>query len=143
MLEVASEVIGMDQWPYRQARVNLRDQVGLDWKLSLFGSDTIEAIEEVARGDVHLATINPSSPLTMAYRGRGPFKEAIPVRAIAVIPTQDQFAFAVSEKPDSSLSPICLSAATLCAFHCAAKNVIRFTSSSKKCWRRPASRLTT
>ncbi|MSP39545.1 MAG: hypothetical protein EXR70_13745 [Deltaproteobacteria bacterium] len=66
--------------------------------MSLFGSDTIEAIEEVARGDVHLATINPSSPLTMAYRGRGPFKEAIPVRAIAVIPTQDQFAFAVSEK---------------------------------------------
>ena len=98
VLEVASEVIGMNQWPYRQARVNLRDQVGLEWKLSLFGSDTVEAIEEVARGDVHLATINPSSPLTMAYRGRGPFREAIPVRAIAVIPTQDQFAFAVSEK---------------------------------------------
>jgi TRAP-type uncharacterized transport system substrate-binding protein len=98
MLEVASEVIGMDQWPYRQARVNLRDQVGLEWKLSLFGSDTVEAIEEVARGDVHFATINPSSPLTMAHRGRGPFTEAIPVRAIAVIPTQDQFAFAVSEK---------------------------------------------
>jgi TRAP-type uncharacterized transport system substrate-binding protein len=98
MLEVASEVIAMDQWPYRQARINLRDQVDLEWKLSLFGSDTVEAIEEVARGDVHLATINPSSPLTMAYRGRGPFKEPIPVRAIAVIPTQDQFAFAVSEK---------------------------------------------
>lgn len=98
VLEVASEVVGMNQWPYRQARVNLRDQGGLEWKLSLFGSDTIEAIEDVARGEVHLATINPSSPLTMAYRGRGPFKEAIQVRAIAVIPTQDQFAFAVTEK---------------------------------------------
>jgi TRAP-type uncharacterized transport system substrate-binding protein len=98
MLELASEVIGLDQWPYRQARIALRDQVGLEWKLSLFGSDTIEAIEEVARGEVHLATINPSSPLTMAYRGRGPFREPIPVRAIAVIPSQDQFAFAVSEK---------------------------------------------
>lgn len=98
VLEVASEVIGLNQWPYRQARVNLRDQAGLEWRLSLFGSDTIEAVEEVARGDVHFATINPSSPLTMAYRGRGPFKEAIQVRAIAVIPSHDQFAFAVTEK---------------------------------------------
>ena len=98
MLEVASEVIGMNNWPYRQAQIKLRDQTDLEWKMSLFGSDTVEAIEEVSRGDVHFAIVNPSSPLTMAYRGRGPFKEAIPVRAIAVIPTQDQFGFAVSEK---------------------------------------------
>jgi len=73
MLEAASELVGMKIWPYRQARISLRDQEEGEWRISLFGSDNIEAIEAVDRGEVHIATLNPSAPLSLAYRGCGPF----------------------------------------------------------------------
>ena len=98
MLEAASELVGMKIWPYRQARISLRDQEEGEWRISLFGSDNTEVIEAVDRGEVHIATLNPAAPLSLAYRGRGPFKEPIAVRAIAIIPSFDQLAFAVAEK---------------------------------------------
>lgn len=52
----------------------------------------------VARGEVDLAAINPSAYLTMAYRGTGPFSEALPVRAIATMPTWDRMCFAVGDR---------------------------------------------
>ena len=98
MLEAASELVGMKIWPYRQARISLRDQEEGEWRISLFGSDNIEAIEAVDRGEVHIATLNPAAPLSLAYRGCGPFIKPIAVRAIAIIPSFDQLAFAVVEK---------------------------------------------
>jgi hypothetical protein len=86
MLEAASELVGMKIWSYRQARISLRDQEEGEWKISLFGSDNIEAIEAVDRGEVHIATLNPAAPLSLAYRGCGPFTEPISVRAIAINP---------------------------------------------------------
>jgi len=98
MLEAASELVGMKAWPYRQARIHLRDQEEGEWRIGLFGSDNPEVIEAVDRGDIHIATLNPAAPLSLAYRGCGPFKEPLALRAIAIIPSFDQLVFAVAEK---------------------------------------------
>lgn len=98
VLEVASELVGVETWPYGQARLTLREQGAKDWKVCLFGSDAAAAINEVALGRVHLAMINPAAPLALALRGKGPFKKSIPLRAITVIPAPDQLAFAVAER---------------------------------------------
>lgn len=55
-------------------------------------------MEEVARGEVQLAMLNPSAPLAMAVRGPGPYSEPLPLRVITIIPSLDQFAFAVAER---------------------------------------------
>ena len=98
VLEVASELVDRTEWPYRQARITLREQGGEVWPVCLFGCDTPAAIDQVARGEVQVAIINPAGPLALALRGRGPFSSPIPVRAITVIPSPDQLAFAVSER---------------------------------------------
>ena len=98
VLEVASELVDGGDWPYRQARIGLREQGADNWAVVLFGSDTPAGIDEVARGQAQVAIINPAAPLTLALRGKGPFATAIPVRAITVIPSFDQLAFAVSEQ---------------------------------------------
>jgi NMT1-like family len=98
VLEVASELVDQAGWMYRQARVNLRQQGGEGWPVSLFGSDGPAAIDEVARGEVQVAIINPAGYLALAVRGTGSFVEPIPLRAITVIPSPDQLAFAVTER---------------------------------------------
>jgi TRAP-type uncharacterized transport system substrate-binding protein len=98
VLEIASVLVANPRWPHYQARVSLRPQGGEEWGVSLFGSDSYEAIDLVARGEVQLALINPAGPLSLAFRGTGPFREPIPVRALAVIPSLDAFAFVVSER---------------------------------------------
>ena len=100
VLEVASELVDRPEWPYRQAQINLREQGGETWPVSLFGSDGPAAIDQVARGEVQVAIINPAGPLALALRGKGPFKNPIPLRAITVIPSPDQLAFAVTERTD-------------------------------------------
>ncbi len=97
MLEVASELVSPRSYPYQQAMIKLRKQGPEPWAYTLFGSDTPEAIYQVARREVDIATINPSSPLTLAYRGTGPFREPMPVRVITVIPSLDWLGFAVKE----------------------------------------------
>ena len=98
VLEVASELVDRTEWPYRQARITLREQGGEVWPVCLFGCDTPAAIDQVARGEVQVAIINPAGPLALALRGTGPFSSPIPVRAITVIPSPDQLAFAVTER---------------------------------------------
>lgn len=98
VLELANELSSTNSWPYQQASVTLRPQGGDETGVVLFGSDSHETIDLVARGEVHLAIINPAEPLTLAVRGTGPFREPIPLRAITVIPSLDSFAFAVSER---------------------------------------------
>ena len=98
VLEVASELVDRPDWPYRQARINLREQGGETWPVCLFGSDAPAAIDQVARGELQVAIINPAGPLALALRGKGPFKSPIPLRAITVIPSPDQLAFAVTER---------------------------------------------
>jgi hypothetical protein len=54
--------------------------------------------EEVAKGGVEAAFVNPSALLTQAYRGVGLFRTALPVRIIASYPSWDRFVFMVHPK---------------------------------------------
>ena len=96
MLELASELVGGTGWPYRQAKISLRSRTSEGWDLTLFASDSPEGIMQMARGEVHLAIVNPGVILNLAIRGAGPFKEPVPVRAIAVMHSYDQFVLGVA-----------------------------------------------
>lgn len=99
VLEIASELVAAPDQPLRQAKVLLREQgKGGGWTLGLFGSSTNEGIDEVVSRKADLAMINPSAPLTLAYRGAAPFAGPQPVRVIAVIPSLDQYVFAVKRE---------------------------------------------
>jgi len=98
MLEVASELVGGEDWVLRQSMVSLRAQGAAGWPLTFFASDDPEVIDEVLSGKVQVAIMNPVDPLTLAYRGTGPFNKAYPLRIVTVIPSEDQIAFAVSER---------------------------------------------
>ena len=40
----------------------------------------------------------PGDPLALAYRGTGPYTKPLPLSVVTVIPSEDQMAFAVSER---------------------------------------------
>lgn len=98
VLEVASEMVDQADWPNRQARVSLRVQGADHWPVNMIASDGPAAIDLVARGEMQLAISNPAMYLALAVRGTGPYKKPIPLRAITIIPSPDQLAFAVTEK---------------------------------------------
>src|SRR5215204_1730233 len=98
VLEIAAEMIERDGWPNRQARVSLRPQGMEKWEVNMIASDGPAALDQVARGEIQLAISNPAMYLALAIRGTGPYKQPIPLRAITVIPSPDQLAFAVTEK---------------------------------------------
>jgi hypothetical protein len=98
VLEVASELVDQADWAQRQVRVNLRPQGAEEWPVTLFASDGPAAIDQVAKGEVQLAISNPAGYLALAVRGTGPFRSPIPLRAITIIPSPDQLAFAVTER---------------------------------------------
>jgi hypothetical protein len=98
MLEVASELVGRPYWRDRQVRVQFRPQGGDEWRLSIFASDAVNAVDAVANGEADIAIVNPGAVLAMARQAAGPFKAPIPVCALYVISQFDQLAFAVSEK---------------------------------------------
>lgn len=97
VLEVASELMGSRGIP-AQARVNFMNQGNATPELCLFGSNAPSVIPEVARGEVQLAIVNPSTILALAHRGTGPFSNPLPVRTITVLPSHDQFLFALAER---------------------------------------------
>lgn len=85
--------------PYRELRVSLGAVAGDAFQPALrFANDTPDAARAVARGEIDLGILNPSCLLTMAYRGKGPFSQPLPLRAIAVMPSWDRMVFAVSER---------------------------------------------
>jgi TRAP-type uncharacterized transport system substrate-binding protein len=96
--EVASAMVDQSDWPNRQARVSLRPQGADAWVVNMIASDGPAALDMVARGEMQLAISNPAMYLAMAVRGTGPYQKPIPLRAITVIPSPDQLAFAVTEK---------------------------------------------
>ena len=95
MLEVASQLVNRKDFPYLQARVQLREQGAAEWPLTLFASDSPATIAEVVSGNVQFAIVNPSMILKIAALGSAPFKEPIPLKVIAVLPSLDQMVFAV------------------------------------------------
>ena len=62
-----------------------------------FATGGFAEIIAVAQGKYSLAWVNPSAMLTMAYRGKGPFKKRLPLRTIATFPSFDVMGFAVHE----------------------------------------------
>ena len=100
ILEVAAEMVDQTEWPNRQARVSLRPQGADKWVVNMIASDGPAALEQVARGEIQLAISNPAMYLAMALRGSGPYKDRAPIalRAITIIPSPDQLAFAVTER---------------------------------------------
>jgi TRAP-type uncharacterized transport system substrate-binding protein len=62
-----------------------------------FATGSFRQIIGVAEGKFSLAWVNPSVLLTMAYRGKGPFRKRLPLRALAVFPSYDVMGFAVHE----------------------------------------------
>lgn len=53
---------------------------------------------EVGKKRVDVAFINPSAVVTMAYRGKGFYKQKLPLRALASFPSWDKMAFAVARE---------------------------------------------
>ncbi len=53
---------------------------------------------EVGKRRIDVAFINPSAIVTMAYRGKGFYKEKLPLRALASFPSWDKMAFAVHKE---------------------------------------------
>lgn len=85
--------------PYRDMRVSIGAVTDSEFQPALsFGTGSPDLAFAVARGDLDVAAINPSAYLSMAYRGTGPFREALPLRAIAAMPSWDRMAFAVAER---------------------------------------------
>ncbi len=102
VLEIAEEmVLTSPDRLFGQAKVLLRRQGTQEWPVCLFGSNTAEGIDAVVNGEAQLALINPAAPLNLAFRGTGPYNSPQPVRTIAVIPSLDQYVFAV--KSDTGL----------------------------------------
>jgi hypothetical protein len=98
VLEIASEIVDQPGWPHRQAQVSLRPQGADGWAVNMIASDGPAAIAQVAGGAMQLAISNPAGFLALAVRGTGPFTTPIALRAITVIPSLDQLAFAVTER---------------------------------------------
>jgi TRAP-type uncharacterized transport system substrate-binding protein len=60
-----------------------------------FAADSFREIKGVAEGKYSLAWINPSAAVTLAFRGKGPFRRPLPLRAIATFPSYDVMGLAV------------------------------------------------
>ena len=107
VLEIASEMIGGTDWEsvpdYFQAKAVLRPAKG-GKPVTLYGSSTAEGIRAVVAREVDLGIINPSAVLSAAVLGKGEFTTPQPVKAIAVIPSWDQFVFAV--RPETGLDSL-------------------------------------
>jgi TRAP-type uncharacterized transport system substrate-binding protein len=104
VLEIASEMAGgaaADAVPdYILPNVVMRhSRSGQQVRFS--STSFAEGIFAVARREADLAMINPAAVLAVARRGQGIFKAPMPVAAIAVIPSWDQFVFAV--RPETGL----------------------------------------
>jgi TRAP-type uncharacterized transport system substrate-binding protein len=97
VLEIASELVGGTDRSIRVAEVRLLDLAN-EHALRLSSMSTIGAVFDVAEGGLDMAVANPSAALTLAYLGKGPFGRPLPVRTIAVIPSADQYVFAVKKE---------------------------------------------
>ena len=98
VLEIASEMAGgaaADAVPdYILPKVELRHSRG-GKPVTFSAVSSAAGIFAVAAREIDLAMINPAAVLSVALRGQGIFKQPMPVRAIAVIPSWDAFVFAV------------------------------------------------
>ena len=60
-----------------------------------FAADSFGEIKGVASGKYSVGWINPSAAVTLAFKGKGPFRQRLPLRAIATFPSYDVMGFAI------------------------------------------------
>jgi len=63
-----------------------------------FSTGSLRLLDQVARKKVEVGWINPTAGLAMAVRGKGPFKEPLPLKALAMFPSWDRLVFAVAKE---------------------------------------------
>jgi len=103
-LEIAKGLVLGDDRRFWQVMLEIEGADGNGGPLALFASDNPEGLHAVAERQAAMALVNPAVMLTLAYRGSGPFREPLPVRAIAVMPSYDLFAFVVT--PETGLTSL-------------------------------------
>ena len=102
--------LASESWKAAEGVLQTDSRIGNALKLSLvkksddrhgislsFATGSFREIAAVAEGKYSLAWVNPSVLLTMAYRGKGPFRRRLPLRTVAVFPSYDVMGFAVHE----------------------------------------------
>ncbi len=83
--------------PYADVRLSLGALKGGTYEARItFGIEGPDIVLAVGRGELDLGTLNPSAFLTMAYKGKGPFSEPLPLRAIAIMPSFDMMGFGLA-----------------------------------------------
>lgn len=97
MLEVAAEMVLGQPNRYTQIKISPQVDDGT-LPIHLTAASTTQGIEDVVAGRASTGIANPATMLSLAYRGRGPFKTPQPVRAIAVIPSLDHCMMAVTRE---------------------------------------------
>jgi TRAP-type uncharacterized transport system substrate-binding protein len=95
MLEIASAMVATPLQGFAQADITLTT-LGQGAPARFVSNSGTSSIEAVLSRKADLAIVNPTTALALAYRGTGPYKTPQPLRTIAVIPSEDQFVFAVS-----------------------------------------------
>jgi TRAP-type uncharacterized transport system substrate-binding protein len=100
VLEIASEMVASNG--FAQAKVTFAPQGGRGTPVSFLSASTVGSLDAVLRREADLAIINPVAPLALAFRGQPPYSAPQPVRAIGVMPSEDQFVFAV--RPELGLT---------------------------------------
>jgi TRAP-type uncharacterized transport system substrate-binding protein len=93
--EIGLHIAGNPLTPYggnRDMMITVGSGGGASFKpwLRLMTGSAIIA-EQVAKGEVEMAFVNPSAMLTQAYRGVGIFSKPLPVRVVASYPSWDRF----------------------------------------------------
>lgn len=94
VLEMAAHIVGESDTSVRLAEVHL----GETDPLRLSAASTRDGMLKVAHRKLDMAIANPSAALMLAYQGRRPFDTPLPLRTIAVIPSADQYVFAVKRE---------------------------------------------
>jgi TRAP-type uncharacterized transport system substrate-binding protein len=123
-LELASALydtsLSSESWKAAEGVLQTDSRLGNALRLSLtaksndrkglslsFSTGSFREIKAVAAGKFSLAWVNPSVLLTMAYRGKGPFRKRLSLRTLAVFPSYYVMGFAVHESTGiASLSQI-------------------------------------
>ncbi|MEA2981100.1 MAG: hypothetical protein QOF09_2923 [Alphaproteobacteria bacterium] len=97
MLETASHMMTERDWPYRKVTINIESQGDEMGAFRMLGANNPDSIRQVFERKLDISIMNPGAILSMAHQGLGLFSEPMQVALIAVIPHEDQLAFAVSE----------------------------------------------
>jgi TRAP-type uncharacterized transport system substrate-binding protein len=98
VLEIAAGMVAASTRDFQLVSVDARSPEGSGRSHRFLSNSTAGALTAVVEGHADLAMVNPAAALAAAYHGKGPFTSCQPLRTIAVIPSRDQFVFAVRKE---------------------------------------------